>query len=442
MRLFIDHLDTAALDSLVDRARGRCLAFNDSPLPPGCSSPTGRVGIEASPYGVVTVLVERGFIYDGNVASVQTLLADGELRFDDLAAFADWVDQDLRRSYSDDDPADPDVEMDGVDEDVRALLLAREAASEPQMDGSTLAAAIRRNVVGQDRAISTLVAAVERHVAKAQPRGPLNLMAIGPTGVGKTAVFEELATHLTTAGNQWGFLRVDMNQFSEAHRVSELFGAPPGYLGHGSPAPLVQALAGNERTLVLFDEVEKAHPSILLTLMNAMDVGRLNSSTEVGGRHEIDCRRAIFVFTTNRDARNVLRALDASGRPEDPGVVDRICAQQLAGRGVPQELVSRITGFLVFRPLEVQDRARALGRALVHLGTEYGVQVMRVDPSLLGRLLDHDTAPSLGMRPLVYLVDRMVGSALADAARTGATHVELVDGAAPGWKPWESDGDE
>ena len=108
------------------------------------------------------------------------------------------------------------------------------------------------------------------------------MFAVGPSGVGKTRAAEALAQALNgllEAGAGYQFLRLDMAEYQESHRVSQLLGAPQGYVGHGEGSQLLDTLAANPRTIVLFDEIEKAHPSILRVLMNAMDAGRLSSSS-------------------------------------------------------------------------------------------------------------------------------------------------------------------
>src|SRR5205807_2293117 len=103
------------------------------------------------------------------------------------------------------------------------------------------------------------------------------VFAVGPSGVGKTRTAEAMAQVLREVDEDneaYQFLRLDMTEYQEAHRVSQLIGAPQGYIGHGEGSQLIDALRANRRTIVLFDEIEKAHPAILRVLMNAMDAGR------------------------------------------------------------------------------------------------------------------------------------------------------------------------
>ncbi|MDQ3181832.1 MAG: AAA family ATPase [Acidobacteriota bacterium] len=155
---------------------------------------------------------------------------------------------------------------------------------------------------------------VSRHLARSNPRRPTTVFAVGPTGVGKTQTAETLARSLSRLmpnRQNFHFLRLDMSEYQERHRVSQLLGAPQGYIGYGEGAQLLDALAMYPRCVVLFDEIEKAHPDILRTLMNAMDAGRISSPHQNNGNRQIDCRKAIFCFTSNLESSGILQELKA-----------------------------------------------------------------------------------------------------------------------------------
>lgn len=277
-----------------------------------------------------------------------------------------------------------------------------------------LARRLRRSVRGQDFVLSELARRAVLHAARPAPRRPLSVFAVGPTGVGKTLTAETLAESLASAsaeGDGWGYLRLDMSEYGEAHRVSQLLGAPPGYTGHAEGSELLDHLEDQPRTLVLFDEIEKAHPSILRTLMNAMDAGRLSRS----GRGQVDCRRAIFFFTSNAAEAELTSALSAGDH--DSEAIEALCRRVLVKDGIAPELVGRISCFLVFKPLDAAAQAEVAALSIARVAGEYGLELSYVEPELVAELLTKTKTSSLGARPLTYSVDKLFGEAFLAATR-------------------------
>src|SRR5262249_13030241 len=155
---------------------------------------------------------------------------------------------------------------------------------------------------------------VAQHAARVAPQRPLTILALGPTGVGKTRTARALAEALGTTGapGAYTFLRLDMNEYAEAYRGSQLLGAPQGDAGYGDSAQLVDTLVSNPRTLVLLDEIDKAHPKIMYALMNAMDAGRLSTPAKTSQGRDIDVRRSIFFLTSNAEAEPILADLSVA----------------------------------------------------------------------------------------------------------------------------------
>jgi ATP-dependent Clp protease ATP-binding subunit ClpA len=274
-------------------------------------------------------------------------------------------------------------------------------------------------VLCQDQALRTLSARVVRHLARCAPRRPLTVMAVGPTGVGKTRSAVALAAALRRIDPQgpYGFLRLDMAEYAEEYRVSQLLGAPQGYIGHFDGAQLIDALVANPRIVVVFDEIEKAHPTVFKTLMAAMDTGRLSSARATAVGREIDCRRAIFLFTSNLGVTEILA--DLEGREVGPNGIDDVCRHRLRGGGLASEIVGRINAFLLFRPLTAEDRAQIVTVAVATVAREYGLDIARVAPDVVVHLLNESRGEGFGARPDEYLIDQLLGNAFVDATRSG-----------------------
>jgi ATP-dependent Clp protease ATP-binding subunit ClpA len=213
---------------------------------------------------------------------------------------------------------------------------------------------------------------------------------VGPTGVGKTRAAESLPAALKSVdptGIGHGYVRLDMAEYQERHRISQLFGAPQGYVGYGDRSQLVDALVENPKTIVLFDEIDKAHPDVLRSLMNAMDAGRISSPSIVGRGREVDCRQAIFLFTSNLDCDRILSELEERAAFEQHPVVDTVCQQRLRVVGMAPELIGRIGTFLVFQPLSLDARAEIVALSVKQVAEEYGLRVERIAPAVILSIL-------------------------------------------------------
>jgi ATP-dependent Clp protease ATP-binding subunit ClpA len=208
-----------------------------------------------------------------------------------------------------------------------------------------------------------------------------------------------------------------MSEYQEAHRVSQLIGSPQGYVGHGNGSQLFDALRANPRTIILFDEIEKAHPAILRLLMNAMDAGRLSSASRMDGSHEIDCRFAVFVFTSNLDADAILKELTDSGGFGNRVAEDTVCRRKLLTAGIAPEIVGRIGRFMVFRPLTPEICAEIMVGAIVEVAAEYGLRVTYVAPTVVLEMMKPFKVDHFGMRPGQYMIDDALGASFASAAR-------------------------
>jgi ATP-dependent Clp protease ATP-binding subunit ClpB len=294
------------------------------------------------------------------------------------------------------------------------------------LDEAGLLRELKSRVYGQDSALEVTARRISRHVGRSQPRKPATLFALGPTGVGKTETAKALAESLgqLLSGRWSSLVRLNMNEYQERHRVSQLLGAPPGYVGYGDGTQLIDQLAAQPESVVLFDEIEKAHPDILVALMSAMDTGELSSAAPTAAGRLIDCRRSIFFFTSNIDTAGVIAALDAAGNPGEPA--DAICRRQLGASGIRPELVGRIGAFLVFRPLSDLARAEIATVALVRVASEYSLAVETIDPEIVSSIVNRPY-DGLGARPDEYYIDDMLGAEFARYAATAQSRtIRLV----------------
>jgi AAA domain (Cdc48 subfamily) len=422
MLQFINGSDEAFAD-LERRAKTACIVFQNEELPTGCDPRQARVGFEIDPDTESTILlVEHGITYDGNNDQVRAWLSSGEKRFSNFSVLQQWIRTDLAAAYTSASSLSQLTDFGEVGE------LLRTPRSVHQVSKEALFEELSKDIRGQDDALKRLSRRVVHHIARRNPRRPATFFSIGPTGVGKTKTAESLALalkKLADTEHSFGYLRLDMSEYQEGHRVSQLLGAPQGYIGYGDGAQLIDALSLNPRTVVLFDEIEKAHPNILKSLMNAMDAGRLSSPAKASGAREVDCRSAIFVFTSNIEASKILSDLETHADASD-SVLDDICRRQLRSTGVAPEIISRIGSFLVFRNLTPETRMEILALAVVRIAEEYGVKVKRIASETLAALLDQVRGGSFGSRPDEYLIDDFLGSAFAEAASRPNTEVEIA----------------
>jgi ATP-dependent Clp protease ATP-binding subunit ClpC len=276
----------------------------------------------------------------------------------------------------------------------------------------SLEARLAERVVGHGACMGRIADALRKGAAGFRGRRPLGtFLLLGPTGVGKTETAKAVADLLFAGG---AMTRLDMSEFSEAHAVARLLGAPPGYIGHQEGGQLTEPVRRRPYQLVLLDEVEKAHPQVLLSLLPLLDEGRL---TDGRGR-TVDFTNTVVFMTSNL----------GSGAPAPerrmgfgPAAVTESSAEQqalaAARAAVPPELWNRIDEPLWFGPLgrdEVAEIARRMLRSVAAaLEAAHGV-ILEVDPSAIDSLIaggGYD--PALGARPMRRVVGRMVEAPLA-----------------------------
>jgi hypothetical protein len=408
------------------RATGQCIRYRQQAMPAGCQPSSADIGFEISQRTqTAKLLVQRGVRYDGGDRQVEKWFQVGERQFRNFDELRSWVLEKfspVRQTLVGSINRSAIVRPTTVT-DMDAVHAALENQGQTiNIDEEKLLEQVKVKVIGQDEALKGLCGAVVRHTCKLHPERPAVVFAIGPTGVGKTRSAEVLAQQLTTMTGGalgYGFLRLDMSEFQEAHRVSQLLGSVPGYVGYGDGSQLLDALRGNQRLIILFDEIEKAHPAILKVLMNAMDAGRISGSARSSQSREIDCRKAIFVFTSNIDSTEILGELSRRGAGTfgDRDIVDEVCRRRIHASGIAPEIVGRISRFLVYKMLSPQVRAEIIAISIAEVAEEYGQRVSYIEPSVIVELLKRSNSHNFGARPERALIDEVLGSEFSKVAR-------------------------
>ena len=455
MRQFLNGSD-AAFRELEERANWACIRFQGQEMPPGSDPSSANIAFEVEERsGSARLLVSTGIRYSGTSQAVREWLETGAKESPSFPVLIEWMRGPLAAAF-DSRSAESGESSGGGNSsrgsseltDMSAVHDAiREIHRPLYLDEDRLFEQLRGLVLGQDDALKTLAAVMVRHCARPRPARPAVAFAVGPSGVGKTRTAECLALairELDTSDGGYQFLRLDMTEYQEAHRVSQLIGAPQGYVGHGEGSQLLDALRANPRTIVLFDEIEKAHPAILRVLMNAMDAGRLSTASRSSSGRDIDCRHSVFIFTSNLDAKEVLDELESRQAFGDRAVEDEVCRRRLHAGGVAPEIVGRIGRFLVYRSLSPETRAEIMALAVAEVAQEYGLQVAYVQPEVIVSLMEKSRSQSFGVRPERFLIDDILGGAFAKAAQEQVPNP--VDVAGPPYEcksqPTSEDGDQ
>lgn len=285
--------------------------------------------------------------------------------------------------------------------------------------------ALHERIVGQDEAIETISKAVRRARAGLKdPRRPIgSFIFLGPTGVGKTELTKALAEFIF--GSEDALTQIDMSEFMERHTVSRLVGAPPGYIGYDDAGQLTEAIRRRPYSIVVFDEVEKAHPEAHNMLLQIMEEGHL---TDARGR-KVDFRNAIIVMTSNVGAEMIRRQssigfdLTVDEAEEERSAYEEMRKKLLdALRKVFRpEFINRVDAIIVFHALNKEQIKQIVDLELVKVSerlTEYGITL---DISSEGRDLMAEMGydPEMGARPLRRVIQNKVEDRLSDGLLAG-----------------------
>lgn len=289
-------------------------------------------------------------------------------------------------------------------------------------DADLLTKRVMQEILGQEDAVSLLCQTACEHIAKVAPRHPLVLVAVGPTGTGKSESVQVLVNALNElypdAG--YGIVRINLSQYKEEYRISELFGSPPGYVGYDTKTNLVAALSKSPRQIILWDELEKAHPRVITALLSLLDNGSLTTPAPLeDGRYEIDCRQSIHVFSTNLQWQEIYRMLLPGNEFGNAEKVNAVCARAFVEAGEVSELVGRFRQFLFYKPLDNVTLRAIAEQSVRKLAREYGFEIFSCDPDIISLVLQQEREESLGARPIQAIVNRLLAPSFVAAIKQG-----------------------
>ncbi len=283
---------------------------------------------------------------------------------------------------------------------------------------------LHKRLIGQDEAVKAVSRAIRRaRVGLKNPNRPIaSFIFSGPTGVGKTELTKALASYFF--GSEDAMIRLDMSEFMERHTVSKLIGSPPGYVGFNEGGQLTEAVRRRPYTVVLFDEVEKAHPDVFNLLLQLLEEGRLTDSK---GR-TVDFKNTLLIMTSNIGSKVIEKGggglgFEFSGESVEDSQYNRI--KSLVNEELKQyfrpEFLNRLDEIIVFRQLtkdEVKDIAEIMLKEVFSRINEKGIKLTVTD-AFKERLVEEGYNPSYGARPLRRAVMRLLEDSLAEEVLSG-----------------------
>ena len=273
---------------------------------------------------------------------------------------------------------------------------------------------LHQRVIGQDDAVAVIAEAVRRsRSGLGDPARPISsFLFLGPTGVGKTELARALAEALF--GDTDRMVRLDMSEYGERHTVSRLIGAPPGYVGYGDAGQLTEAVRRRPYSVLLLDEMDKAHPDVFNLLLQVLDDGRL---TDGQGR-TVDFRNTVVIMTSNvgSEVIGTSTSLGFTTRSEDAaerGLQDRVMSR--LREAFRPEFLNRIDEIVVFRRLDADQLRRITDLLLEETRRRLHAQDITVefDPAAVDWLADRGYQPEFGARPLRRTIQREVDNRLS-----------------------------
>lgn len=292
-----------------------------------------------------------------------------------------------------------------------------------------LEATLHKRVIGQNDAVSAVARAIRRgRVGLQDPNRPIgSFLFLGPTGVGKTELSKALAQAMF--GSENALIRVDMSEYMEGHSVSKMIGSPPGYVGFEEGGQLSEKIRKNPYSVVLFDEIEKAHPDVSNLLLQILEDGRLTDSE---GR-VVDFRHTLIILTSNLGAKHLVGQKGALGF--GAAAPDQAVRMQVLGEAkafFSPELLGRMDELLVFQPLDKESMQIIGSQMLAQLEERAAGQgiVLEHTPAALRLLVESGYDPACGARSLRHVITRKVEQCLASQMLSQEGDAFLLDAAA------------
>ena len=281
---------------------------------------------------------------------------------------------------------------------------------------------LRSEVIGQEKATEVIAKALRRSRADLKdPKRPIgSFMFLGPTGVGKTLLAKILAKHMF--GDSDSIIQIDMSEYMEKFSVSRLVGSPPGYVGHDEGGQLTEAVRRKPYSVVLFDEIEKAHPDVVQLLLQVLEEGRLTDSL---GR-KIDFRNTILIMTSNVGADILQKdtsmgfGMEVNADSEYEKIRDKILDE--TKRIFKPEFLNRLNDLVIFRSLRMEDMSAIVDLELRNLSNRLKGQELffDLDDSAKEFIIDKGYDDKFGARPLKRAIERFLEDSLAEAILEGS----------------------
>ena len=291
---------------------------------------------------------------------------------------------------------------------------------------------LEKRVIGQEEAIQALSKAVKRgRVGLKDPARPIgSFLFLGPTGVGKTELSKALAEALF--GNEEDMIRVDMSEYMEKHSVSKMIGSPPGYVGHEDGGQLSEKVRRNPYSVILFDEIEKAHPDVFNILLQVLDDGHITDSQ---GR-KVDFRNTVIIMTSNAGAKAIIEPKKLGFTQQEDQKADYKRMKANVMDEVKQlfrpEFLNRIDEIIVFHPLNEDNMKKIVGlmcKEVVQRAKEQLEIILVVRDSVKKHIVETGSDKKYGARPLRRAVQSQLEDKLAEALLNGeikrGDHVEV-----------------
>lgn len=274
---------------------------------------------------------------------------------------------------------------------------------------------LKSNIIGQDEAVSTVCKAIRRSRADIKdPNRPIGaFLFLGPTGVGKTLLAKQLAVHMF--GGEDALIQVDMSEYMEKFAISRMTGSPPGYVGHEEGGQLTEQVRQRPYSVILFDEIEKAHPDVMNLLLQILEEGRLTDSF---GR-KIDFRNTIIIMTSNLGADLIRRSTEV-GFGVTEGILDFKSMTEkvtsLVNKEFKPEFRNRLDGIIIFKPLDKESLMKVIDLEAQKLIRRLErKQIMLVlDNKAKEFLVNKGFQPEMGARPLRRVIEQYLEDPIAE----------------------------